>query len=110
MVLIAVSSIDHNDTDRELLYGDACFDDHPSHCRPFGVDPLFDLEMVCSILGEQFGSLSSFLLKIPECIDLFIGEVPDDIVRWERLVFHELRDTVICCGESCFEVELMLCF
>ena len=113
MVLIEVSSIDHDDTDGESLYRDTCFDDHSCHCSTLGIASLFEFEMVCSILGEQLDSdlyHGSSILEIPECIDLFIGEVPDDIVWWQRLVLHKLRDTVIRGTQTCFEVERMFCF
>jgi hypothetical protein len=113
MILIEVSSIDHDDTYGKSLYRDTCFDDHSCHCSTLGIASLFEFEMVCSILGEQLDSdlyHGSSILEIPECIDLFIGEVPDDIVWWEWLILHKLRDTVIRCGEPSFEVECMLCF
>jgi hypothetical protein len=46
-------------------------------------------------------------LKIPERIDLFVGEIPYGVMRRHRIILEELGQTIMLLGETGLNVELV---
>jgi len=57
------------------------------------------------MVGHDHQSCTRQVLEVPELVDFFVGEVPNDVVRGYRLIFEKFGQAVVGIVETGLDVE-----